>query len=523
MGDGGVPGSAPVEFLLKKQPKAGGPGHAFSYRGYVCFHPAILAIVVRPYNTPRGEAGAAGTPHSDIFDIPASRHYSVPSSKKRAPESRGRPMLNSDPTNSPTTSPTTARLKVLALLFLLTNITYVDRLCISAAAPAITIAFDLSPSQIGYIFSAFTLAYSAFEIPSGWLGDYFGTRKALTRIVLWWSVFTALTGAVSGFTSLFLVRFFFGAGEAGAFPNIARTVSRWFPSSHQGRALSVAFIGNAVGAAITTPLVFKLVEWQGWRLPFLEFGGLGVAWAVVWYWWFRDRPEDHQSVNAKELEIIRSDRADGAELGHTRHVPWRILLRSSNLAFICAMYFAFGYALYFYITWLPTYLLKARGFSAAYAGFFSALPWAASAGGFWLGGLLTDWLSRRSGSLKIGRCGIGAFGLLISALALVAVVRTEDRVIAASLIAVAAFFQMLTGSAAWSVCLDVGRRNAGVVTGCMNMVGNLGGTIAPVVVGYAVERRGSWDIPFYVTAGVLAFGVMMWMLIDPRRSVIEVG
>jgi MFS transporter, ACS family, glucarate transporter len=426
-------------------------------------------------------------------------------------------MMNPQPTNKPSST----RFKVLGFLFLLTNITYLDRLCISAAAPAITVAFGFSPSQMGFIFSAFTLAYAAFEIPSGWLGDYFGSRKALARIVIWWSVFTALTAAATGFLSLILVRFLFGAGEAGAFPNIARSISRWFPASHQGRALSIAFIGNAVGAAISTPLVFKLVEHQGWRLPFIEFGAIGVVWAVFWYWWFRDRPEEHKSVDAKELRFIRSDNVDAEELGHTRHVPWGVLLRSSNLAFICGMYFAFGYALYFYITWLPTYLLKARGFSATYAGFFSALPWIASAMGFWIGGLMTDWLARRTGSLKIARCGIGAIGLLSSALVLVAVVRTDDRVLAASLIAVAAFFQMITGGAAWSVCLDVGRRNAGVVTGCMNMVGNIGGTIAPVVVGYAVEKKGSWEIPFYVTATVLIGGVVMWLLIDPKRSVIE--
>jgi sugar phosphate permease len=283
----------------------------------------------------------------------------------------------------------------------------------------------------------------------------------------------------------------------------------------------VAFVGNAIGAAISTPLVFKLVELQGWRLTFLEFGTVGVGWAVVWYWWFRDRPEEHKSVDEQELKFIRSDQVDAEELGHTRHVPWATLLTSANMAFICGMYFAYGYALYFYITWLPTYLLKARGFSASYAGLFAALPWLASACGFWLGGLSTDWLARRTESLKIARCWIGAAGLITSAMALVAVVLTQDRVVAACLIAVAAFCQMMTGSAAWSVCLDVGRRNAGVVTGCMNMVGNIGGTIAPVVVGYAVERLGSWDIPFYVTAGVLAVGSVMLMLVDPKRSVIE--
>ncbi|HKV42421.1 MAG TPA: MFS transporter [Blastocatellia bacterium] len=418
------------------------------------------------------------------------------------------------------TVPTSARFKVLWLIFALTNITYLDRLCIAAAAPAITADFHLSPSQMGYVFSAFTLAYALFEIPSGWLGDYLGTRKALTRIVLWWSLFTALTGAATGFVSLVVVRFLFGAGEAGAFPNIARSISRWIPSSRQGRALSVAFVGNAAGAAISTPLVFKLVQWQGWRPAFGEFGLIGVLWALLWYWWFRDRPEEHASVNAAELELIRSDRVDADHLDQPARVPWKTIICSRNMTLICGMYFAFGYALYFYITWLPTYLLKARGFSSGLAGFFSALPWIVGAGGFWFGGWATDWLVARTGSLKIGRCVLGVLGLASSGVAILVVAVTKDRVIAAVLIAVAAFCQMVTCSAAWSVCLDVGRRNAGVVTGFMNMAGNLGGALMPVVAGYAVERRGSWSLPFYVTAAVLAFGAVMWMRVDPLRSVI---
>jgi len=419
--------------------------------------------------------------------------------------------------------PTRARRRVLWLIFALAVITYLDRLCISAAAPAITREFDLSPSQMGYVFSAFTLAYAAFEVPSGWLGDRFGARQALTRIVLCWSAFTMLTGAAVGFVSLLIVRFLFGAGEAGAFPNIARSISRWFPSSEQGRALSAAFLGLAAGSAVAAPLVFKLIEWQGWRLTFVEFGLLGAVWCVVWHRWFRDRPEEHPAVNAAELKLIRSDQVDAGQLGHTRRVPWRALLGSLNLAFICGMYFAYGYGLYFYITWLPTYLLKARGFSTGYAGLFSSLPWAVSAGAFWFGGWLTDYLVRRTGSLKLGRCGVGAFGYAASALVLTAVARAEGRVWAASLLAAALCFQTMTVSAAWSVCLDVGRRNAGVVTGFMNTVGNLGGTIAPLVVGYTVERWGSWTTPFYVMAAVFAFGVLMWLLVDPRRSVIDEG
>lgn len=418
-------------------------------------------------------------------------------------------------------SPTNTRFRVLSLLVALASLTYLDRLCISAAAPAIIQEFHFSPSRMGYIFSAFTFAYALFEIPSGWLGDYFGTRKALTRIVLWWSAFTMLTGVTVGFKSLFIVRLLFGAGEAGAIPNSASTVSRWFPTSQRGRAMGGVCMGHAIGAAATPPLVFKLVELQGWRFTFVEFGALGALWCFVWYWWFRDTPEEHASVNAAELKLIRSDESRAGQLSHTHRVPWRAFLRSRNIFFLCAMYFAYGYSLYFYITWLPTYLLKARGFSTAYAGFFSALPWVFGVLAFLCGGWLTDWLVTRTGSRKLARCGVGAFGLAASALMLVIVARAEDRIVAALLIAAALYFQFLTTPAVWAACLDIGQRSAGVVTGTTNTFGNLAGTIAPIVFGYVVEKWGSWTIPFYVAAGFLAIGVIMWLFIDPQRPLSE--
>ncbi|MCI0337138.1 MAG: MFS transporter [Acidobacteria bacterium] len=416
---------------------------------------------------------------------------------------------------------TLARRTLLWLIFTLAVITYLDRLCISAAMPTIAAEFNLSPTQKGWIFSAFTIAYAAFEIPSGWLGDRFGARLALTRIVLWWSAFTVLTGATFGFWSLFIIRFLFGAGEAGAFPNIARAVSRWFPSPEQGRGLSAAFIGLAVGSAMTAPLVFTLLEWQGWRWTFVEFGLIGAIWCVGWHHWFRDRPEDHPSVNEAELRLIRSDKVDEAALAQTHHVPWSTLLKSANLAFICLMYFAYGYGLYFYITWLPTYLLEARGFSVSSTKWLAALPWALSALAFWFGGWLTDHLVKRTGSLKIARCGVGAVGYAAGALTLVAAARVENNLLAAFLLALALGLQTVTISAAWAVCLDVGRRNAGVVTGFMNTVGNIGGAIAPIVVGYTVKEWNSWTLPFYLMAGVFGFGILMWLLVDPKRSVLE--
>jgi MFS family permease len=415
--------------------------------------------------------------------------------------------------------PTHARRSLLGLVFALAVITYLDRLCISAAMPWMAAEFNLTPDQKGWIFSAFTLAYAAFEIPSGWFGDRFGARMALTRIVLWWSAFTMLTGAAFGFWSLLAIRFLFGAGEAGAFPNIARAVSRWFPEREQGRAMGVSFVGLAAGSTMTTPVVLTLMQLQSWRWVFVECGIIGALWCVAWRRWFRDRPEEHPAVNQAELKLIRADRS-GQEPEPSHRVPWTTLLTSANMAFICLMYFAYGYGLYFYITWLPTYLLEARGFSINSTKWLAAAPWMLSALAFWIGGCTTDWLARRTGNLKLARCGIGVFGYATSAITLFAVARVKDGGTAALLLALALAFQTFTISSAWAVCLDVGRKYAGIVTGCMNTVGNVGGVIAPLVVGYAVKSWGSWTLPFYIMAAMFVFGVAMWLLLDPRKSVL---
>jgi MFS transporter, ACS family, glucarate transporter len=417
-------------------------------------------------------------------------------------------------------APSNARYKVLGLLVVLAAITYLDRLCISAAAPAIMREFDFSPTEMGYIFSAFTFAYAVFEIPSGYLGDWLGTRKALTRIVLWWSAFTVLTAATFGFWSLFVVRLLFGAGEAGAIPNSAGTVSRWFPASQRGRAMAAVCIGHAIGASATVPLVLKLIEHQGWRWPFVEFGLIGALWCIVWYWWFRDLPEEHPAANKAEVELIRRGQQPQSS-SHKLDVPWLRLFSQRNLLFICAMYFAYGYAMYFYINWLPTYLLKARGFSNEYTGYFSALPWLFGAVAFVIGGWATDWIVERTGSRRLARRGLGITGLTLSAASLLVVARTENNVLAALLIAFALFFQFLTTPSCWAVCMDTGRRISGVVAGAMNTTGNLAGTIAGVAFGYIVERFGSWEPAFYVAAGSLLCGALLWLLIDPERPLLE--
>jgi MFS transporter, ACS family, glucarate transporter len=418
-----------------------------------------------------------------------------------------------------TLAPTKTRFSVLGMLVLLAGITYLDRMCISAAAPYIQEEFNLSTTQIGWIFSAFTFAYAIFEIPSGYLGDWLGTRRALTRIVLWWSVCTMLTAGTMGFVSMFIVRLLFGAGEAGAVPNSAGTVSRWFPASQRGRAMAAVCIGHAIGAAATVPLALALIQQQGWRWPFIEFGLIGLVWCAVWYYWFRDQPEDHPGVNHAELSVIR---AEPDITGHSHHlrVPWRRLFTHRNLLLICAMYFCYGFSLYFYINWLPTYLMKARGFSKEYTGLFSALPWLFGALAFVCGGWATDWIVERTGSRKIARRGLGVAGLSGSALMMLVVAQSGNRVVAALFISFALFFQFLTTPSCWAVCIDTGRRISGIVAGAMNMCGNLSGTLAGFVIGYIVEKYGSWPLAFYVAIGCLICGAFLWLFIDPETPLL---
>jgi MFS family permease len=413
--------------------------------------------------------------------------------------------------------PVPVRARVLGFAFLLAVVTYLDRVCISAAAPYIMDDLGLSVLQMSVVFSAFTLSYSLFEIPSGWLGDVKGPRRVLTRIVLWWSAFTMLTAAARGFQSLVAIRFLFGAGEAGAFPNIARSFSRWFPARERGRANGVMFLGSRMGGMLSAPIALMIVARWGWRTSFVIFGLLGIVWAAAWFAWYRDRPEEHPAVGGEELAWIQQDgsASDGRAPTGT---PWRALLRSRNLYAICAMYFAFGYGLYFYFTWLPTYLIKVLGFSLFGGGVFAALPFLLAGIADVVGGWLTDHLSKRHG-LRVGRCHLGCAAFLSCAVLVFSSTLPIPAVAKALLLALALASADLALGACWAVPIDIAPDHAGVITGCMNTLGNLGGLLGPLVVGIAVDRWHSWTFPFYVTALVYAGGALAWLAIDPLSPI----
>lgn len=408
---------------------------------------------------------------------------------------------------------------VLRYAFCLSIITYLDRVCISVAAPSIMRDLHLGVLEMSFVFSAFTLAYSLFEVPSGWMADVMGPRRVLTRIVIWWSAFTMLTGAAWSYRSLLALRFLFGAGEAGAFPGMSRGLSRWFPIRERGAATSWLFLGSRLGGAMAPALAIVLIQSVGWRVTFAVFGSIGFIWAIAWAWWYRDEPADHASVTRDELAWIRQDRVEAANARVRRAgVPWREIASNPTIYAISAMYFAFGYGLYFYFTWLPTYLVEVLGFSAMASGLFAGLPFLLAGGANLLGGFLTDRLSARYG-LRVGRCWLGCASFVGCAMLLGGSTLAEGSVAKAILIALALGSADLALSACWAVCLDVGWHSAGVVTGIMNTFGNLGGVIGPLVVGFLVERSGSWTAPFYVAAAIYVAGGLMWLAVNPSAQI----
>lgn len=414
--------------------------------------------------------------------------------------------------------PSRVRGGVLAFAFLLTVITYLDRVCISAAAPFIMEDLHITFVEMGLAFSAFTFAYSLFEIPSGWLGDARGPRRVLTRIVLWWSGFTMLTGAARGLPSLVAIRFLFGAGEAGAFPNIMRSFAHWFPTRERGKASGVMFLGSRVGGMLSVPVALLVIDRVGWRASFLAFGSIGLVWTAGWAAWYRDRPSEHPGVNTEELALIEQD--GGALAAHSPSTPWAQLLASRSVWAICAMYAAYGYGLYFYLTWLPTFLIRELGFSTRVEGrLFAALPFLLAGLANVAGGWLTDRLARDQG-LRVARSGLGCAAFLTTAGLLFLSTVTPVPALRAVLLAFALGSADLALSACWAAPLDLAPEHAGVVTGAMNTFGNLGGLMSPLVVGWAVDSLHSWTLPFYVTSLVYVAGALAWLAVDPHRRIV---
>jgi ACS family glucarate transporter-like MFS transporter len=408
------------------------------------------------------------------------------------------------------------RHRVLGLLFLLAMITYLDRVCISVAGTTIQKELNFTAAQWGWVLGAFALSYALFEIPSGALGDRLGPRRVLTRIVTWWSAFTALTGFAAGFWSLVATRFCFGAGEAGAFPNAAATIQRWFPPRERAGAQGFVWMASRFGAAISPALVVPLQAAVGWRGTFVLFGTLGVGWAVFWFFWFRDRPSEKPGVSAEEIAHIGGGPGAGEPGGHGG-APWRQLFQKPNLWWIMLMYFLYCWTTFFYLSWLHTFLENARGFSKADLVRWSWLPFLFGGVANLLGGFASDRLVRRVG-LKWGRRWIGLLGLLCAAVFTGATWCTQDKLWSVLFLAIGFGGADFMLPVAWAVCLDIGGRHAGAVSGAMNMAGQAASFLSSVAFGYIVTGTGNnWNAPLIPMTATALFAALCWLRIDASR------
>jgi MFS family permease len=411
-------------------------------------------------------------------------------------------------------APTRARWVVVGFTLALVAVAYLDRVCISTAAPAMRKELGIDEGQMGMIFSAFTFTYGLFEMPSGWLADRFGARTALMRIVVFWSAMTAATGLVTGFVSLLAVRSLFGVGEAGAFPSTARAYARWLPEAERGRAFGTAIMTGAFAGGFTQPLVVRLLPVLGWRGTFVAFGAVGLVWAAAWWIYFRDDPRTHRAVNEAELAEIGSS----GEVPAHGAVPFRSLMQNRTLVALCVMYAGTIYGWYFYLTWLPTYLLDVRGFDMKSIGWLSSVPLFGIGLGVFLGGLLGDLLPRRFGK-RHGKRVQGLVGLPAAALTIVLAVSVSHPVLCVLLLALAAMFAALGVAPAWTVCIEIGGPHAGVVSGAMNMFGNVGGAVVALVFGFYVKEKHSYDVPLYSIAALYAVAATAWLAVDPERII----
>jgi sugar phosphate permease len=407
------------------------------------------------------------------------------------------------------------RHRVLGFLFSLSVITYLDRVCISVAGKTIQEDLGLTLQQWGWVLGAFVISYGMFEVPSGALGDRMGPRRVLTRIVAWWSVFTALTGLVQGFRQLVVVRFLFGAGEAGAFPNCSAAIVRWFPVVERARAQGVVWMASRIGGALSPLLVIPLQQAFGWRVSFYVFGCVGLIWAVLWFRWFRDHPADQAGITANERAEIGPDVRTVTPVA----TPWRQLFGQANLWWIMLMYHANAWCGFFFLTWLHTFLANGRGYTPQDLVAYSWLPFVFGAVANLAGGCASDALVKRLG-LKRARRLLGCGAYLATAGFVLATIATDDKVLSVVFLALGYGCSDFALPGAWAVCLDVGGKHAGTVTGAMNMAGQLGSFLTTVLFGYIVAVFGSYNAPLVPIAVMSVIGALAWLKIDPTKPLV---
>ncbi|MBT9187035.1 MFS transporter [Zobellia russellii] len=405
---------------------------------------------------------------------------------------------------------------MVAGTFLLALLLYVDRVCISVAKEPISAMLDLSDKQMGWVLAAFSLGYALFQTPAGMLSDSLGPRKVLSAIVAIWSVFTALTGAAFNFISLLIVRFLFGAGEAGAFPGMSRAIYTWIPLQERGLVTGINFSGSRLGAAFALPVVAWMIDDFGWRVSFVILGVIGVLWAVAWYVLFRDMPEEHPHVSDKEKEFILSTRQQQDTKTKAEKINMGDLLKSKNIWLAMGQYFCSNFTFFFALTWLFPHVKSEYGLNTMEAGIYTAIPLVFGAFGNWTSGALSDRIYKK-GNWDMSRIVPASIGFFLAAVGLIGSIYMDTVEGAILFLSLAIFGADMTLPSSWAFCVDIGKEHSGAVSGTMNMAGNIGAFLTALAFPYLQSWTES-TTPFFVVGAVLnTIAIVMWFNMKPQR------
>ena len=407
---------------------------------------------------------------------------------------------------------------LIAWLFVLSAVAYLDRVNVSIAGKMIAAEYGLTNQQLGWVFSSFVMGYALFQAPSGRVADRFGARRALTLAAIWWAAFSVISALLPAFAyvlpALMLVRFTLGAGESIMYPASNRIVARWIPVPERGLANGLIFMGVGVGAGITPPLITTVMLRYGWRASFIVCGFIGLAAGAVWLIIARDSPDEHRWVSEGE----RAQIAAGIPAGVSAPpLPWRVIGANRNVQLLTLSYFCYGYSAYIFFTWFFIYLSTVRGLDLKVSAVYAMLPFLAMAIGSGLGGFISDRLSKRYGR-RVGRCGLAVVGIGLAAVFIAAGTQVESARLATVILAGGAGTLYLAQSSFWSVSADIAGSSAGAVSGVMNMGAQFGGVVTASLTPWVADRFG-WTGSFLVAAGLCVIGAAAWVAVRPEEPV----